>query len=392
MREAKPQYRTLREAIISANIQTGATLRKEWVYEDEDNLEAFRILDYESEDDGRRQVRTVWPVSWDKNGWEEGWCMGMPPGPWPLYRLPEIEPFQRVYICQDEAEADALRSAGLVATAAAHGCYYLNKTDFAPLAGRDVVLVPKFDEAGPVFVRKVTAILARQLPRGSARAGIAGAPGMRGRLAVSAGVPPAVAGGHRGGDRRDGRSAAGVLDAAPFPVGNDPAAGHGGNGSEMALAGADRDGKAQPPVRLHAFGQEPAGHRPGGPGLAGHAVAGSQRVSAARVGRIAELLGQPCRHDPSATEAGRRGPQPDLRPAQPARTLGGRAETTAIAMLHRAIDQANLQITTGQGGTGGTRDFAADDGVKLVLIDPVTWYLSGNANAAWGAFPGQLTT
>jgi hypothetical protein len=46
MREPELQYRNLREAIISANLQTGATLRNEWVYEDESNLEAFRILDY----------------------------------------------------------------------------------------------------------------------------------------------------------------------------------------------------------------------------------------------------------------------------------------------------------------------------------------------------------
>ena len=42
-------------------MQTWATLVAEWVYEEEDGLEAFRVLELEIEDDHRRHVRMVWP-------------------------------------------------------------------------------------------------------------------------------------------------------------------------------------------------------------------------------------------------------------------------------------------------------------------------------------------
>ncbi len=163
--EKKPHYRNLREAIISANLQTGSTLKNQWVYKDESDLEVFHVLDYVNEDDHRRQSRTVWRVS----PAEDGWRMDEPPRPWPLYRLPDIPQFQRVYICQNEADAEAACKMGLVATTSAHGCYAVDKTEWTPLAGRDVVLLPQRNEAGWVFVRKVSREMDRLLPPGEVR-------------------------------------------------------------------------------------------------------------------------------------------------------------------------------------------------------------------------------
>jgi len=98
MREEPLEFEKLREAVISAQIQTGATLVAEWVYEDQDGLEAFRVLELESEDDHRRHVQMVWP---ELDG--PRWFMGEPKRPWPLYGLMELPVGQRVYICQSES-------------------------------------------------------------------------------------------------------------------------------------------------------------------------------------------------------------------------------------------------------------------------------------------------
>jgi len=165
------EFQKLREAVISAQMQTGASLAAEWVYEDEDGLEAFRVLELESEDDHRRHVRMVWP---ELDG--PRWFMGEPKRPWPLYGLMELPAGQRVYVCQNESAVAEARRAGLAAVAVAHGPNGVDKTDFAPLSGRDVVILPNHDDAGRVLVRKVYRELCRQVPPAEVR--VVGLPGL----------------------------------------------------------------------------------------------------------------------------------------------------------------------------------------------------------------------
>lgn len=65
----------------------------------------------------------------------------------PLYRLPEIGD-ARVFVCEGEKAADRARSIGLNATASANGSKAANKTDWRPLAGRKVHILPDNDEPG----------------------------------------------------------------------------------------------------------------------------------------------------------------------------------------------------------------------------------------------------
>jgi putative DNA primase/helicase len=164
MREETLEFQKLREAVISAQIQTGAKLAAEWVYEDEDGLEAFRVLELESEDDHRRHVRMVWP---ELDG--PRWFMGEPKRPWPLYGLMELPVGQRVYICQSESAVAEARRAGLAAVSVAHGPNGVDKTSFSPLSGRDVAILPDNDDAGRVLVRKVYRALCRQVPPAEVR-------------------------------------------------------------------------------------------------------------------------------------------------------------------------------------------------------------------------------
>ncbi len=164
MLEETLEFQKLREAVISAQMQTGAKLVAEWVYEDEDGLEAFRVLELESEDDHRRHVRMVWP---ELDG--PRWFMGEPKRPWPLYGLMELPVGQRVYVCQSELAAAEARRAGLAAVSVAHGPNGVEKTSFSPLSGRDVVILPNNDDAGRTLVRKVYRALCRQVPPAEVR-------------------------------------------------------------------------------------------------------------------------------------------------------------------------------------------------------------------------------
>jgi hypothetical protein len=140
-------------------MQTGATLANEGVYLDADDLEAFRVLAYDGPG-GRSFIRTIWPVS----PAEDAWRMDEPPGPWPLYRLPELPPFGRVYVCQSERSADALWWADLAATTCAHGLHAVHKTDWSPLTAASAVIAPRNNEAGHAFALTVAGALDRLMP------------------------------------------------------------------------------------------------------------------------------------------------------------------------------------------------------------------------------------
>jgi hypothetical protein len=95
-----------------------------------------------------------------------GWRMGSPGGPWPLYQLPALLQSQcRVHVCDGEKAADAVRSIGLTATTSAQGANSAKRTDWTPVAGRQVVILPDHDEAGGKYGEEVIALLDKVTPR-----------------------------------------------------------------------------------------------------------------------------------------------------------------------------------------------------------------------------------
>jgi hypothetical protein len=89
---------------------------------------------------------------------EGGWTVGAMPSPRPLYRLVELRraPLgQTVYVCEGEKAADAASALGLLATSSAGGARAAHHTDWSPLAGRPVVIVPDHDEAGERYANDV---------------------------------------------------------------------------------------------------------------------------------------------------------------------------------------------------------------------------------------------
>jgi len=79
-----------------------------------------------------------------------------PPDPRPLYRIPEIRTANTVILTEGEKCADALASLGFEATSAMGGANALiEKTDWAPLAGKTVLLWPDNDAPGREFMARV---------------------------------------------------------------------------------------------------------------------------------------------------------------------------------------------------------------------------------------------
>lgn len=82
------------------------------------------------------------------------------PDPRPLYRLPNIRTAETVVFCEGEKCADALASLGIEATSAMGGANAsLNKTDWSPLAGKQIILWPDNDDPGHAFMKRVEPLL-----------------------------------------------------------------------------------------------------------------------------------------------------------------------------------------------------------------------------------------
>ncbi|MAT68932.1 MAG: hypothetical protein CMJ58_05355 [Planctomycetaceae bacterium] len=112
--------------------------------------------------DGKKDIR---PVSRQGERWTVG---GMSP-PRPLYALTDLAGAPRVYVTEGEKAADATRSLGLTATTSAHGANSPGKTDWAPLAGRECIILPDHDAPGEKYAQTVAGILAKLSPPAAAK-------------------------------------------------------------------------------------------------------------------------------------------------------------------------------------------------------------------------------
>lgn len=86
------------------------------------------------------------------------------PGPRPLYGLPELATARRVVICEGEKAADAARSIGFTATTSAGGSQAATKSDWRPLAGKEVWILPDNDASGRKYAETVAGILTKLSP------------------------------------------------------------------------------------------------------------------------------------------------------------------------------------------------------------------------------------
>jgi Protein of unknown function (DUF3987) len=158
-------WRSPEDAIAwqAKTIQGRVSDRGPWVYKDPDHFELMRVyrIDYSDPETGepRKQFRPVYPDT-------AGWHVGDPSKDrLPLYHRDELATAGLVYVCEGEKCADLVRDLGLVATTSSHGAQSPGKTDWSPLAGKTVVILPDHDGAGEGYAAAVAGLLAGLDPR-----------------------------------------------------------------------------------------------------------------------------------------------------------------------------------------------------------------------------------
>lgn len=132
-----------------------------WLYRDRDGRETMAAVRFDAV--GGKQFRPLHHAA-------DGWRIGDPPGLLPLYRLPELLASSgAVFIVEGERCADCAVALGLLATTSAHGSSAARKSDWTPLAGREVVILPDGDTPGERYAADVVAILTALDPPATVR-------------------------------------------------------------------------------------------------------------------------------------------------------------------------------------------------------------------------------
>jgi hypothetical protein len=87
------------------------------------------------------------------------WSCSDPSGLLPLFMLPRIVSADRVFVVEGEKCAIAAAKLGLAATCSSHGANAAHKTDWRPLRGKEVVILPDNDQSGERYADSVLSLL-----------------------------------------------------------------------------------------------------------------------------------------------------------------------------------------------------------------------------------------
>ncbi|MFO0847309.1 MAG: AAA family ATPase [Gemmataceae bacterium] len=143
-------YPTAAEAVADLERRHGPRAAV-WTYHDAAGVTVGLVVRWDRPGGGK----DIRPVALTHGGWR----VGAMPGPRPLYRLPELAGAGVVAVCEGEPAADAARSLGFVATTSSGGAQAATKTDWAPLAGKEVWVFPDNDPPGRRYASAVAVIL-----------------------------------------------------------------------------------------------------------------------------------------------------------------------------------------------------------------------------------------
>jgi len=157
-RQPDKTFDTAREAVRALERRLGKRSAF-WTYQDAKDEAVGHVLRWDTPNG--KEVR---PISRTADG---RWIIGGIPEPRPLYGLPELlkaPEGSRVYVCEGEKAADAVRALGLTATTSAHGSKSASKTDWSPLMKHEVVIVPDADDAGERYAEDVADLLGKLRP------------------------------------------------------------------------------------------------------------------------------------------------------------------------------------------------------------------------------------
>lgn len=153
----RKRYATLYDAALAVyaglikDAKSPATLVTAWLYEDTSGAEQFAAARFNT-----IEGKTFRPFHRDG----ESWVIGDPAGTKiPLYELQSLAAADVVYVVEGEKCADVARELGLIATTSAHGSKSPHLTDWSPLAGKRVIILPDNDTPGETYACEVARIL-----------------------------------------------------------------------------------------------------------------------------------------------------------------------------------------------------------------------------------------
>jgi hypothetical protein len=157
----KRAWKTPEDALraVARKIKPQPTKLQSWTYHDTLGKPVMVVGRIDSAD-GEKTYRPTHALP------DGTWAIGDPPGMLPLYRLPEVaESTRAVLVPEGEKCVLTLVNIGAVATTSAHGAKSPHLTDWSPLAGKDVVILPDNDAEGEGYAAAVLRILTGLSPR-----------------------------------------------------------------------------------------------------------------------------------------------------------------------------------------------------------------------------------
>ena len=162
--EPKKTFPTAEDAIAELAGRVKGKHVATWSYPGD----TFRVARFdlpEIDPETGKPKKTFRPIH--RNG--TGWAIGDPAGPLPLYRGDTFDGAGPIVVGEGEKTVDAAVSVGLAAVTSAHGAGAASKTDWQPLAGREIVILPDHDDAGQKYAGEVTDILMKLSPPATVR-------------------------------------------------------------------------------------------------------------------------------------------------------------------------------------------------------------------------------
>lgn len=147
-------YATVEEAIAELE-RTHGKRSAMWTYHNSDGEPVGVVVRWDTPNG-----KDIRPVSRHADGWR----IGAMPNQRPLYCLPDLPDAKRVLVGEGEKAADAARALGYTATTSSGGSQAAAKTDWRPLAGKDVWILPDNDASGRKFADTVAGILSKLTP------------------------------------------------------------------------------------------------------------------------------------------------------------------------------------------------------------------------------------
>lgn len=149
-------FATLEEAVADQERKIGCKCSARWPYVDQYGKTVGAVLRWNLAD-GKK----ILPISLHGDRWK---LKAMSPLR-PLKNLPDLVGARRVLVGEGEPAVDAATSLGFTATTSAGGAKAPHKTDWSPLAGKEVVILPDNDAPGRAYADEVQLLLNRLDPR-----------------------------------------------------------------------------------------------------------------------------------------------------------------------------------------------------------------------------------